>query len=50
MAKYDEAMAPAYAEWRSPNPQVLDALAAKGAVRAVQAGTAHSSKTIIYLH
>src|SRR5260370_12338157 len=33
MARYDDAIAPGYAHWRSVNPQLLDALVAKGAVR-----------------
>jgi ubiquinone/menaquinone biosynthesis C-methylase UbiE len=34
VAKYDETMAPAYAQWRTLNPQLLDALVRKGALRA----------------
>ncbi len=34
MALYDETMAPGYAHWRTPHPQLLDSLVVDGAVRA----------------
>jgi ubiquinone/menaquinone biosynthesis C-methylase UbiE len=34
VAKYDEALALAYAQWRAPHPQLVDALVAKGSLQA----------------